>query len=166
MQLSASHFYRRNLPHIVNWSRPLFVTFSTMNRTVLPPGARTLTLRHVLFEHGRKISLHVAVVMPDHVHLIFWILGAFELAEVMKGIKGVSARSINRLLGRIGRNVWQDESMDHVVRCNEWGRGKVDYVCNNPVRAGLVSSAEDYPWLWRAWIEGGGAQTGVSVPHL
>ncbi|MFW6189717.1 MAG: hypothetical protein ACOC7T_04710 [Planctomycetota bacterium] len=34
-------------------------------------------------------------------------------------------------------------------------REKVEYICRNPVRAGLVDSPEEYPWLWRTWVEGG-----------
>jgi len=51
--------------------------------------------------------MDVAVIMPDHVHLIFTLLQGEDelpcsLAEVMKGIKGVSSRRINQLLGRRG----------------------------------------------------------------
>ena len=103
--------------------------------------------------------MDVALVMRDHVHLIFTLLhddkgNDFTLAEVMKGIKGTSAYYINRLMGGHG-NVWLDESFDHIVRRSEWSRGKVDYICNNPIHEGLVNSADDYPWLWRSWIEGG-----------
>jgi len=67
----------------------------------------------------------------------------------------VSARRINQLLGR-SKPVWLDESFDHVVRLSEASEAKFAYVCNNPVRAGLVSRTDDYPWLWRSWIEGRG----------
>jgi len=84
------------------------------------------------------------------------------VSRVMKSIKGVSARNINRLLKRSGF-VRRDESFDHIVRATERSRAKFECVCNNPVRTGLVKSAYEYPWLWRSWIEG--AQTGVSAPH-
>jgi REP element-mobilizing transposase RayT len=50
--------------------------------------------------------------MPDHAHLLFtarpdaegW---TFALPEILRAIKGTSARSINILLGRRG-SVWQD----------------------------------------------------------
>jgi REP-associated tyrosine transposase len=125
----------------------------------MPPGARTLALRHALFEHSRKFFMIAAVVMPDHVHLILRLLrdqlaNESSLGEIMKAIKGISARRINQLLSRTG-SVWREESFDHVVRSTEWSRKKIEYVCNNPVRAGLVKSADDYPWLWRCWAEGG-----------
>ncbi len=105
--------------------------------------------------------------MPDHVHLILTLLGGdaekdVMLWRIMKSMKGISARNINCLLGRSG-SVWLDESFDHVVRARDRSRSKFEYVCNNPVRAGLVTSPDEYPWLWRSWIEG--AQTRVSVPH-
>jgi REP element-mobilizing transposase RayT len=156
--LALKGFYRRNLPHIVTSLRPIFVTFDTYERWVLPPGARTIALRHALHDHGKKIFMDVALIMPDHVHLIFTLLQGEDelpcsLAEVMKGIKGVSARRINQLLGR-RKPVWQDESFDHMVRDSEWSLAKFEYVCNNPVAAGLVRCANEYPWVWRSWVEG------------
>jgi putative transposase len=73
---------------------------------------------------------------------------------MVKSIKGISARRINQLLRRED-TVWRDESFDHVVRSAEWSRKKIEYVRNNPVRAQLVASADEYPWLWRCWREGG-----------
>jgi len=90
--------------------------------------------------------------MPDHVHLLFTALRdhagwTFALPEILKAIKGTSARSINRLSGRIGP-VWQDESFDHVLRGNESLVETMEYIRQNPVRRGLVSKPEDYQWLW------------------
>jgi len=31
---------------------------------------------------------------------------------------------------------------------------KGEYVCNNPVRKGYVRTPDEWPWLWREWIEG------------
>ena len=91
--------------------------------------------------------------MPDHVHLVFTPLrdaqgGTFGLAEIMNGIKGASAHGVNKLLQRRG-HVWQNESFDHILRSDEGIEAKVDYICQNPVREGLVASESDYPWLWR-----------------
>ena len=63
--------YRRNLPHIEKDDRPHFITFDTYQRWHLPPLARDIALRHCLHDNGSKMQLHVAVIMPDHVHLIF-----------------------------------------------------------------------------------------------
>ena len=144
--------YRRRLPHYQRDDRPLFVTFRTLKCLLLTPEARTLALQHCLHDHGRTIQLHAAVIMPDHVHLLFTALRdsegwTFALPEILRAIKGSSARSINKLSGRLGP-VWQDESFDHVLRGNESLRETVEYIRQNPVRKGLVTKLEDYRWLW------------------
>ena len=40
------------------------------------------------------------------------------------------------------------------LRSDEDVRKRVEYICANPVRAGLSQHEDDYPWLWREWIEG------------
>jgi putative transposase len=71
----------------------------------------------------------------------------------MKGIKGSSSREVNQVLGRSG-SLWQHESFDHELRTDESIREKAEYICQNPVRRGLVKFVDDYPWIWREWIEG------------
>ena len=148
----AESMYRRNLPHIQPADGTLYVTFCTFHRWVLPESVRMPVLRHCLHHHEVKYQLHVAVVMPDHVHMIFTpgrdAAGAvFGLAEIMNGIKGASAHTVNRMLQRRGHG-WQDENMDHVLRSHEHLAVKVEYVLQNPVRKGLVRREEDWPWRW------------------
>jgi REP element-mobilizing transposase RayT len=148
--------YRRRLPHYQKDDHPLFVTFTTSRRWRLPPKARDIVFQCCLHEHGHKFDLHAAVVMPDHVHLIYSQLRRedgwnYSLPEVMKAIKGRSARQINLQLKRTGP-VWQEEFFDHVLRSNESLVDRVDYVCYNPVRAGLVTTEGEYKWVWRGKI--------------
>jgi hypothetical protein len=76
----------------------------------------------------------------------------------MKGIKGSSAYNINRLLGRRGQ-LWQDESFDRILRSREF-EYRLNYICANPVDAGLCNRPIEYRWLWTQ-----PAQAGVPVPH-
>ena len=150
--------YRRHLPHLQSEGKTFFVTFVTYKRWILPESLRSIILKHCLHDQGIKLQVHGIVVMPDHVHMIFSPLNdqegnLFSLAEIMSGIKGASAHSINKALNRRGR-VWQDESFDHVLRSDESAQGKVQYICENPVRKGLVKEVDHYPWLWREWVEG------------
>ncbi|MDD2901103.1 MAG: transposase [Syntrophales bacterium] len=150
--------YRRTLPHLQAEDKPLFVTFATYKRWQLPETVRSMVLKHCLHDHGIKLQVHGVVVMPDHVHMILTHLNdedgnPFGLAEIMNGFKGASAHSINKALARRGP-VWQDESFDHILRSDEQVGSKVDYICENPVRKGLVINEDDYPWLWREWGEG------------
>jgi REP element-mobilizing transposase RayT len=158
--------YRRQLPHLQIEDKPLFVTFATYKRWVLPGSIRQIVLKHCLHDHGIKLQVHGLVVMPDHVHMIFTPLkddkgNPYGLAEIMSGIKGASAHSINKVRNRQGQ-VWQKESFDHVLRSDEKIHSKVQYICENPIRKGLVESIDDYPWLWREWVEG--AENGAPPP--
>jgi len=154
----AKPAYRRNLPHLQRERCTLFVTFRTHKRWILPESVRGLVLDHCLDDHGVRLLVHGAVVMPNHVHMVFSPLSdedgvPYGLAQIMKGIKGSAARSVNRALKRQG-HVWQDESFDHILRSNEGVRQKVEYICQNPVRRGLARTPDEYPWLWRQWVEG------------
>ena len=64
----------------------------------------------------------------------------------MQTLKGYTAREANKLLQRSGQPFWQKESYDHAAR-NEREAGRIRrYIEDNPVKAGLVARAEDYPW--------------------
>ena len=148
-------FYRRQLPHLQRDYKPHFITFCTYKRWQIPDQAREIVLNCCcLHDHEIKISLYVAVVMPDHVHMIFTPRvnqqrsEIWSLANIMDAIKGASAHIINHELGRTG-HVWQAESFDHVLRSSEGLDTKIAYILANPVRGGLVTRSEDYRWLWR-----------------
>jgi REP element-mobilizing transposase RayT len=142
---------RRYLPHYQKDNRALFITYSTWHRWPLPELAKSLALESCLRANGRKYSLYAAVVMPDHVHLICIARadknGPISIPEITRTIKSESAHRINEALRRTGR-VWQDESFDHVIRGDESLRKKVQYILENPIRAGLVSPPNEYRWLW------------------
>jgi REP element-mobilizing transposase RayT len=82
--------------------------------------------------------------MPNHVHVL--ILPHVALPQITHWIKGTTAREANRLLGRTGELFWQDESFDHWVRNEREFHRIVAYIEENPVSAGLVATAEDWPW--------------------
>ena len=96
--------------------------------------------------------LHAWVVMPNHVHLL--ITPQSEVPKLMQNLKGSTARYANRLLGRTGTPFWQNESYDRLVRDADEFRKIENYILQNPVRAGLVVSAEQYVWS-SAYTESG-----------
>ena len=146
------HFYRRVLPHLQRDYKPHFITFCTQSRRLLPEWARSIVLDCCLHDRDLKYDLQVAVIMPDHAHLILSPLinaaakQVYSLAEIMDAIKGVSSHRINHQLGRHGR-IWQAESFDHMLRSSESLDEKIAYILNNPGK-GLVLRPEDYAWLW------------------
>jgi REP element-mobilizing transposase RayT len=91
--------------------------------------------------------------MPDHAHMILrpptrhpglW----WDLAQIMKRIKGTSARIINASLGTTGQ-VWQKESFDRIIRDESefWKHWRYMYL--NPLKAGLVDNPEEYEFFVR-----------------
>jgi REP element-mobilizing transposase RayT len=91
-----------------------------------------------------QYHLGAFAVMANHVHLL--LLPVVAPSLLLKSIKGVTARGANIILGRTGEQFWQRESYGHWVRDDrEWER-ILAYIEENPVKAGLVGSAEEYAW--------------------
>ena len=84
------------------------------------------------------------VITPNHVHLL--LTPHTDVSEMLRRLKGYSARQANQLLGRTGEPFWQNESYDHLVRTGEEFRKIERYVVNNPVKAGLAASADEFSW--------------------
>ena len=94
---------------------------------------------------------HAWVVMPDHIH---WLLTLRKgnLGNCLQTFKSRSARAINMLSGTCGP-VWQSGFYDHCLRDDEDLLKQARYLALNPVRRGLVSRIEDYPFWWCRWIQ-------------
>lgn len=84
--------------------------------------------------------------MPDHVHFFCAPeLDGKPLPVFIGFWKEWTSKGIKRALG-LTHPVWQEEFFDHVLRSSESYQQKWDYVRDNPVRAGLVTNADDWPW--------------------
>jgi len=71
-----------------------------------------------------------------------------SLSEIVKGIKSVAARKINRLRGRQRGSIWQDEYYDRSVRDPEDFQVKLQYLMHNPVKQDLVGQPRQWDALW------------------
>lgn len=95
-------------------------------------------------------------IMPNHVHLIINTYGfdPVPLGRFLGSIKRHSARKANVLLERSG-SFWQAESYDHLVRSRNELADSIDYVINNPVKAGLVDEWTKWPgtYLNKAYFD-------------
>jgi REP element-mobilizing transposase RayT len=140
MATMRKYRYRRNLPHLQKDDRAVFVSFNSNGRWELPPIAREIAMECVRFQHRKKIWLHAAVIMPEHVHMIFHVArdtdGPVSVMEILQNVKSISSRRIKKALAREAR-VWQEESFDHVLRSVEKLDDRVEYLRQNPVRRGL-----------------------------
>jgi putative transposase len=97
------------------------------------------------------------VIMPDHIHLIAHMgQDSVPLGQWIKALKAVTGGLERRInsgavsppkLTRIKRAWrWQNGFHDHKFRTRESEARKWEYVCLNPVRAGLVKCPEDWPY--------------------
>jgi putative transposase len=75
--------------------------------------------------------------MPDHVHLIAGFPKSDDMSNVIRDWKRLTAR-------RAGI-IWQRNYFDHRVRPDEGLQQKIDYIRENPVRAGLAQHPDDWP---------------------
>ena len=100
---------------------------------------------------GERYDLLAFVVMPSHLHWVFrpredWADDRRSPRErIVHAVNSFTASECNRLLGRSGP-FWQHESYDHWVRDDEELGRVVDYVEQNPVKAGLVATAAEWPF--------------------
>ncbi len=94
-------------------------------------------------ERFGRYQLHAYVVMPNHVHLL--ATPRVVAARWLGPLKGYTARKANATLGREGP-FWQDESYDHLIRNRDEFQRVLRYIDNNPVRAGLARSPEEFRW--------------------
>jgi putative transposase len=85
------------------------------------------------------------VLMPDHLHLFVCIPpGAVGLSMWMKSLKNTLSKHWRE--HGIEAPHWQKGFFDHLIRSGESHAEKWKYVRENPVRAGLVGRAEDWPY--------------------
>lgn len=130
---------------IVFSSNPVyFVTFCTRNRLAISDLGKAQAALETYAQRGVTdfgIALGRYVIMPDHIHLFVCGDENFVLSTWVAGLK----RAISKALCLRGQ-FWQPTFFDHILRSNESYSEKWEYVSENPVRAGLVTSSADWPY--------------------
>ena len=100
-------------------------------------------LRH--YVAAGKSTLHDFVVMPNHMHLLMTIHGGETVERAMQFIKGGFSYRLKRECGYLG-DVWQRGFREIRVRDKESFIQHRQYIAENPVVAGLVRAAEEFPY--------------------
>jgi putative transposase len=85
---------------------------------------------------------HIVVLMPDHIHLMV----SFPDLPFFSGVIG----NWKHWLSRKHSISWQENFFEHRIRKDESFGEKVEYILQNPVRAGLVDKAENWAYIWIA----------------
>lgn len=125
-----------------------FVTSRTWEsrKIFAKPAACEIFIEALLHYRERGVYLlHSFVLMPDHFHILLTPGPAFALERAVQFIKGGSSRKIAQRLN-FRFPVWQPGFTDHRIRDSQDYNTHLQYIEQNPVKAGLALSAIDYPW--------------------
>jgi len=113
---------------------------------VLAPRCRHRVVQNtLLFFDGERYRLLGWCIMPNHVHVVFEMLDTHSLSAILKGWKSFTSKQANAQLARSG-SFWGADYFDRYMRNQVHLMQTIEYVENNPVKAGLVSEPSAWPW--------------------
>ena len=124
-----------------------FLTICTHARTRHFVDAGSVDATRLLIFHTareRDVAVLAYCFMPDHLHLV--IEGVTENADPRKFVAFAKQRTGYMFARRTGQHLWQRNYFDRTLRNEDSLAAVVRYVIDNPIRAGLVSAPDAYPY--------------------
>jgi REP element-mobilizing transposase RayT len=95
---------------------------------------------------GERYDLYAWCVMPNHVHAVLRTYPGRDLSMILLSWKGFTGKKARETLNTRGQGeFWQKEPYDHLVRDAADLSHQINYVLQNPVKAGL----KDWTWVGR-----------------
>jgi len=98
-----------------------------------------LDTANIYHERGRW-NLNLLLLMPDHLHALIGIDGPRLAFTTDSPLQEITAK--------LARIKWQRNFFDHRLRHDESLTEKFAYICQNPVRAGLIQNEADWPYAF------------------
>jgi putative transposase len=135
---------------VLSSARVFFVTTKTsMARRLLQSERNARLLIEVLRSNvaAGRFQLHDFVIMPNHLHLLMTLPTDVTIEKAMQFIKGGFSYRLKRDFGYQGE-VWQRGFSEVRITDEQSFLHHRTYIVENPVRAGLVNSAEEYPYCY------------------
>ena len=118
------------------------------------PQVAGMVQKSLLKFDGLRYRLFAWVVMPNHVHSLMTRFEEFELKDLLHSLKSYTAHKANKILRREGK-FWIDDYFDRYIRNEKHFYKTVEYIENNPVKAGLCAKPSDWPfssaWFRKSW---------------
>jgi len=124
-----------------------------------------LVYESIIYRDVIKYDLHCFTIMANHVHMVFRIgevnvsriadstarnsVSSYRVTKILQDLKKYTASESNKILKRSGQ-FWQNESYDHIIRNATEYTNVINYIINNPVKAGLVDDAANWKWTYIA----------------
>ena len=112
-----------------------------------------------------KATIYAYCFMPDHLHLLASTPHAVSFIDFIRHFKQLSAYRLRRQFQSSG-SVWQTRFYDHALRSDEGLGTAASYIFDNPVRAGIVENAADYPYSGSLAWQGALSASGSEDPDL
>lgn len=159
----------KQLIDLYNSSTRYFGKYDSWLDQCLEPSPRWLAedaVAHIVMQEihcldKNRYDLIVFSIMPNHVHLLIDTAGfsqvsptntvgttyTYPLSDTLRLLKGRTARFCNQMLKRTG-DFWHHESYDHVVRDDQEFKRIYRYILENPVKAQLVTTWEQWPYTY------------------
>jgi putative transposase len=135
------------LRRLVVSDRWFFITCRILPRRGILSESEFACLAQVIHErreeHGFLLSAWV--FLPDHWHAIIYPPYPLTISTAMESIKGGATKRINRSRREVGL-LMQPRFFDRALRTVKEYNDKVWYIHLNPVKAGLATRPEDWPW--------------------
>ncbi|MBE2202896.1 MAG: hypothetical protein IAE94_00950 [Chthoniobacterales bacterium] len=128
-----------------NRSIILFVTVCTFRKRPLLVNRQAHDLLVNVWKAADLWSVGRYVIMPDHIHL-FCAPNRIPAGEFGRWMEYWKSRVAAEWNGENVEKLWQRDWWDTQLRQGESFSEKWEYVRENPVRAGLVNTAEDWPF--------------------
>jgi putative transposase len=95
--------------------------------------------------HKFRVAVHAYVLMPNHFHLLATPETDDGLPLMMQAVGRRYVRYFNDIQGRTG-TLWEGRYRSTVIQAERHLLPCMVYIDSNPVRAGVVRDAKDYPW--------------------
>lgn len=105
------------------------------------------TLLDLLGENAKKfdVAIHAYVLMGNHFHLLATPQTQEGLPQMMQAVGRRYVRYFNDTQKRSG-TLWEGRYKSTLIQTERYLLACMAYIDLNPVRAGLVTQAQDYPW--------------------
>jgi putative transposase len=135
---------------LLSGARVFFATTKTsMARRLLQSERNAMLLIDVLRMNvaAGRFQLHDFVIMPDHLHLLMTLPGDMAIEKAMQFVKGGFSYRLKREFGYQGE-VWQRGFSEVRISDGQSFLQHREYILQNPVKAGLVETAEQYPYSY------------------
>jgi putative transposase len=113
------------------------------------------TMLRMLEDGARKfgVAIHAYVLMENHFHLLATPQTAEGIPKWMQSVGRSYVRYFNDLHRRSG-TLWEGRYRATLIQTERYLLACMAYIDLNPVRAGMVTQAMDYPWSSHAHYAG------------